>query len=280
MTTGNPCGVPAGDTRLDHPGATRHIGADEQHRIVAMRLSGMTVSDIARTLNRDRTTISRLCTRLGVKPEDAMLGLRVGRWTVIRKAEPLYARRLPAYLCRCECGTERLIPAQTLRKSESRSCGCLKSELTRDRLFIDLSGQTFARLRVIESMGEGRALRWRCVCTCGNETSVAGSALREGTTRSCGCLFRDVMKERNGAYAKDAPKYGAAHARVREKHGPVTDHTCIDCGATAREWSYNHTDPNELIDDRFGVPYSASPDHYSPRCISCHRKFDRRRSRE
>ena len=54
---------------------------------------------------------------------------------------------------------------------------------------IDLTGQRFGRLTVIERTGSdciGQAM-WRCRCDCGNMTVVAGGNLRTGNTRSCGC---------------------------------------------------------------------------------------------
>ena len=64
---------------------------------------------------------------------------------------------------------------------------------------IDLTGQTFSRLTVIqrgENTSKGQA-RWICRCVCGNETQVFGSALRNGHSRSCGCLKDETTVARN-----------------------------------------------------------------------------------
>ncbi len=54
--------------------------------------------------------------------------------------------------------------------------------------YVDISGQTFGRLSVIERAGNarGRAL-WRCACSCGHTIVVRSDTLRLGRTRSCGC---------------------------------------------------------------------------------------------
>ena len=55
---------------------------------------------------------------------------------------------------------------------------------------IDISNQRFGKLIAIERCGEicSRSL-WRCKCDCGNETVVSVSNLRNGHTKSCGCLI-------------------------------------------------------------------------------------------
>ena len=56
---------------------------------------------------------------------------------------------------------------------------------------IDLTGQRFGRLTVVGEGGrtQGRkSKKWRCVCDCGNESSVVAGNLKNGHTRSCGCL--------------------------------------------------------------------------------------------
>lgn len=50
-----------------------------------------------------------------------------GRWTVIQEVEsPTKHRRM---LCRCSCGTERIVVLQSLRAGETKSCGCLKLKI-------------------------------------------------------------------------------------------------------------------------------------------------------
>ncbi len=69
------------------------------------------------------------------------------------------------------------------------------------------------------------------------------------------------------------PTYGAAHWRVYVARGLARDHRCVDCGGPAEHWSYDHTDPDELVAPD-GLAYSLDVDRYEPRCVSCHRKFD------
>jgi hypothetical protein len=56
-------------------------------------------------------------------------GERYGRWTVL---EVLPAAR-PTALCRCDCGTERAVLVQSLKRKNraNPSCGCWRAERTR-----------------------------------------------------------------------------------------------------------------------------------------------------
>ena len=63
----------------------------------------------------------------------------------------------------------------------------------------DLTGMRFGRLLVI-SRAENRdcgLAQWLCRCDCGRELIVRGSTLRNGASKSCGCLKRDRTTERN-----------------------------------------------------------------------------------
>lgn len=62
---------------------------------------------------------------------------------------------------------------------------------------IDLTGQKFGRLTVIEEVGRSnqRTVKWRCKCECGNETIVCSNHLRSGTVKSCGCLYVETRKK-------------------------------------------------------------------------------------
>lgn len=61
-----------------------------------------------------------------------MIGRMIGRWTVIERAEDRVASsgiRVRQWLCRCSCGTEKVVLANSLRRGDSRSCGCLRREV-------------------------------------------------------------------------------------------------------------------------------------------------------
>lgn len=55
---------------------------------------------------------------------------------------------------------------------------------------IDLTGQRFGQLVVIKESPERKSGRvcWECQCDCGNTIVVKGLSLKNGDTKSCGCL--------------------------------------------------------------------------------------------
>jgi 5-methylcytosine-specific restriction endonuclease McrA len=40
-----------------------------------------------------------------------------------------------------------------------------------------------------------KQILWLCLCDCGNEVTVAGYCLRNGNTKSCGCLRKELVSE-------------------------------------------------------------------------------------
>lgn len=53
-------------------------------------------------------------------------GRKFHRYTVLKSAG--YQGKSPMLLCRCDCGTERLVQKGNLIRGRSRSCGCLQRE--------------------------------------------------------------------------------------------------------------------------------------------------------
>lgn len=73
---------------------------------------------------------------------------------------------------------------------------------------IDLTGERFGRLTVIERAESNKyGAIWKCSCDCGNRVSVAGVKLRNGHTRSCGCLVSDTIGNLNKTH-------GMSHTRL------------------------------------------------------------------
>lgn len=65
-------------------------------------------------------------------------------------------------------------------------------------------GQRYGRLVVVRRVENDahRKVRFLCRCDCGNEVTVLADSLRNATTKSCGCLRRDLMARRADALAK------------------------------------------------------------------------------
>lgn len=69
--------------------------------------------------------------------------------------------------------------------------------------FIDLSGKKFGRLTVLgQSKNKGIQPVFTCKCDCGNICEVRGDKLRNGKTRSCGCLQKEYQDNANGIKSK------------------------------------------------------------------------------
>lgn len=62
----------------------------------------------------------------------------------------------------------------------------------------DLSGKRFGRLLVVRLSDRKQANNrlWECVCDCGNAVYVRANGLTRGTTRSCGCLAKELSSAR------------------------------------------------------------------------------------
>lgn len=74
--------------------------------------------------------------------------------------------------------------------------------------FQDLTGQKFGRLTVIErAENKGKRTMWLCKCECGNVKVIPATNLKREEARSCGCLSRELAKER-------ATKHGIKHKRL------------------------------------------------------------------
>jgi len=110
--------------------------------------------------------------------------------------------------------------------------------------FIDLIGQRFERLVVIERVENtktGKA-RWKCLCDCGNYALVSGTELRNGHTKSCGCLHKDVAQKRiKNLVGKKFNRLLVIEKNNNKKNKRITWNCLCDCG------NYVTVNSNNLI---------------------------------
>ena len=70
-------------------------------------------------------------------------------------------------------------------------------------------GKHFGKLTVIQFVGRNKDYRdmWECQCVCGNKTVTDGKSLRNGNTKSCGCMKRTEAARKN-------TKHGSSKTRL------------------------------------------------------------------
>lgn len=128
-----------------------------------------------------------------------LTGQRFGRLVVVKEL-PREGSASPRWLCKCDCGGERISTTIVLRRGDCNSCGCLLDEhldnLHEESRLDDLTNKRFGRLLVVEKADKKirNGIAWRCKCDCGNYTNVTASELKRGHIESCGCLVSDKAK--------------------------------------------------------------------------------------
>ena len=87
------------------------------------------------------------------------------------------------------------------------------------RKIIDLSGQRFGRLIVVEPIEKrsGGNVVWRCLCECRNETFVSACNLKSGRIQSCGCLAIDMRTTHGMSHIKE---YGIRNSIIQRCENP------------------------------------------------------------
>ncbi|MCK4640622.1 MAG: hypothetical protein KAU06_04730 [Candidatus Marinimicrobia bacterium] len=183
-----------------------------------------------------------------------LTGQRFGRLIVIKKANNSRGTKgCPSgrvrWLCKCDCGKEKIVWGDSLKTGSIKSCGCLNMEVRKRRgkerrNFIDLTGQRFGKLTVISlalkpANLKGNQRYWKCKCDCGKETIVLGASLKRGT-KSCGCLVKEVhllqyseasLNSLFGVYIKSADNRKLSFELTKDEFRLITKKSCHYCGS-------------------------------------------------
>lgn len=125
-----------------------------------------------------------------------LTGQKFGKLTVIELQDHGANHKPAKWRCICECGNEKIVDSQLLRRGIITDCGCK----IRNRLV----GKRFGMLTVLESSDRRAASKsggiyWKCKCDCGNIVYVSTNNLvsKYSHTVSCGC-HRKSMATKHG----------------------------------------------------------------------------------
>ena len=129
---------------------------------------------------------------------DDYINKTYNQWTIIAYDEQKSKEKhCTHFICECTCKTRKSVALSSLKRGQSKSCGCLRkitSSLTGKKNLISLTGMTFGKL-IVKSYNEEKSKNshsgsyWNCECECGNKSIVAASNLKRGYVSSCGCLI-------------------------------------------------------------------------------------------
>lgn len=142
---------------------------------------------------------------------------------------------------------------------------------------IDLTGQRFGRLTVMNFAGSDRhnKAQWTCICDCGKTVIANGSDLRSRKTKSCGCLRRDTLIEKSSIHGASYTRlhriwhgmkqrcYYAGHPKYRDYGGRGIT-VCAEWlhdFAAFQEWALSHGYTDELTIDRINNNKGYGPEN-------------------
>jgi len=124
-----------------------------------------------------------------------LTGKRFSRLLVV-SFHGLDQKRDAIWMCRCDCGSEKLLKGYRLNFGHFKSCGCLRRKKTKNIpvettkfVFTDYIGKRYGRLTILSfrSPINQRYPSCICKCDCGAEVSKSFRKLENGVGKSCGC---------------------------------------------------------------------------------------------
>lgn len=160
---------------------------------------------------------------------------------------------------------------------------------------IDRKGQKFGRLTVLSLVPlcslktRRRVVFWLCACDCGNLCTTSAVNLKNGHTKSCGCLKKEVMFKRNSlpygmacfkykinTYKKRAKKSNIPFNLSNDDFLELSQGDCHYCGIkpTARNRKIYETFNGQFLYngiDRINNDLGYTVENCVPCCSMCNR---------
>ncbi len=139
------------------------------------------------------------------------------------------------WVFRCDCGTAFEAVLADVKRGQISSCGCLRKSLS----LSNIVGKKFGRLFVIEEdpgIPKNVAKRFVCRCDCGKTVVTNGTNIKNGSSKSCGCLSREMAEKRlsSDLIGKRFGRLTVVGKTNKRANGSgIIWETICDCGKTA-----------------------------------------------
>ena len=132
----------------------------------------------------------------------------------------------------------------------------------KDKYNKDIIGNKYGKLTIIKKdedrkNNHGARTYWICQCDCGNIKSVQGYNLKNGNTKSCGCLQKEKVKEYNKQFYGKSSKNDLYHSYkncaksrdiefklTKDQFFYMTKQECYYCGQLPSQVHKNNNSDN------------------------------------
>lgn len=173
-------------------------------------------------------------------------GETYGHWVVLRKAPRTSTKQEATWVCRCVCGTEKIVKSSRLRDGTAKSCGCLRvAPGTTHGLSASVEHKTW------------RGMLARCYTETNHRYPYYGGrgiVVSDEWRTNFMQFYKDMgprpsalhsleRKENDGPYDKDNCKWATKKEQARNRRTSVR-YVFRGVAATLPEWS-----------ERLGVPH-------------------------
>lgn len=142
----------------------------------------------------------------------------------------------------------------------------------------DLTGQRFGRLVVLSVVdskaGANIPTKWLCQCDCGNLTEVQGCNLKSGVTKSCGCIQKELARNKHFRHGGKGSRLYTIWCHMRHRCENAWDKAYKYYGnrgisvcdewhnySVFKEWAYKNGYAEHLTLDRIDVNGNYCPEN-------------------
>ena len=70
---------------------------------------------------------------MGRRKIEIKTGDKYDRLTIVKEVENINMKNVRFFLCSCECGNQKVIALNSLRRGDTKSCGCYRKQIVTER---------------------------------------------------------------------------------------------------------------------------------------------------
>ncbi len=175
--------------------------------------------------------------------------------------------------CICDCGKRCVKVFKEIRSGNTKGCGC---RIDRNKEYYDsLIGKKFNHLTILEIVGSNKDKKKlaRCLCDCGNEHITTIKSIKNGLTKSCGCLQKEIVGSRFVIDGRSHERLYTIYTNMKARCYNINSSSYKDYGKrgitickewlddynTFKKWSINNGYSEDLTIDRINVDGNYEP---------------------